>query len=119
VDDLSFVKTLLYLLLGIGFVPAILITSRSVLYRMRPRVHRPIVFLLFGAFFAVAGLVCTFLAFSAVHSGVVHCALRVCTSSYSLDQPVFYWTFVAMWYLGGVVITGTGVAGIRKAFHRP
>jgi hypothetical protein len=116
---MNFVKTLLYLLLGIGFVPAILITSRAVLHRMRPRVHRPIVFLLFGAFFAVAGLVCIFLAFSAVHFGEVHCALRGCTSRYSLDQPVFYWTFVAMWYSVGVVITCTGIAGIRKAFLGP
>lgn len=118
-DALDFVKISLYLVLGVAFVPSVLFTSKKILSRMQPPKHRPLAFLLGGAFFVVAGLGCVSLAFSAVHSGNVHCALRSCTSSYSLDQPFAYWTFVAMWYGFGVVISGTGVAGIRKAFCRP
>ena len=121
-EVLDFWKVLLYLALAAAFVPCVLFISNSkkAISWKQPQVHRPFALLLGGVFFLVVGLVCVYLAFSAVHSGTVHCALKMCTTSFSLDdQPNAYWTFVVMWYGFGVSISGMGVAFVRKAFSRP
>ena len=113
------IKIALYLVAAIAFVPSALFTSEKIPSRMQPRVHRPIAFFLGGVFLFVIGLGCIYLAFSAVHAGTVPCAMRSCSSSYSLDQPFPYWIFVAMWYGIGVVISGAAIAAVRKACSQP
>ena len=119
-EVLDFLKVSIYLVLAAAFVPCVLFISNSkkVISWKEPQVHRPFAFLLGGVFFLVGGLFCVYLAFSAVNSGIVYCALKKCTTSYSLDQPIAYWTFVAAWYGFGVVLSGGAVALVRKAFSQ-
>ena len=114
-------KVLLYLALAAAFVPSVLFisNSKSAISWKQPEVHRPFGFLFFGAFFLLFGLLCVYLAFSAVHSGTVHCPLKMCMNSFSLDKPFAYWTSVAAWYGFGVILSGGGVAIVRKAFSPP
>ncbi len=120
-EFLDFLKVSLYLVLAAAFVPCVLFLSNSkkVISWKQPHVHRPFGFLLVGVFCFVGGLFCVYLAFSAVHSGTVLCALKMCSTSFSLDQPIAYWTFVAAWYGFGVVLSGGGVALVREAFSQP
>lgn len=120
-EVLDFWKVSLYLALAAAFVPCVLFISNSkkAISWKQPQVHRPFALLLGGFFFLVVGLVCVYLAFPAVHSGTVHCALKFCSTSFSLDQPIEYWTLVVVWYGFGVSISGMGVAFVRKAFSRP
>jgi hypothetical protein len=121
VEYLDFLKASMYLVLAATFVPCVLFISNSkkAISWKQPHVHRPFAFLLGGFFFLLAGFFCVYLAFSAVHSGTAHCALKMCMTSFSVDQPIAYWTSVAAWYGFGVVLSGLGVALVRKAFSRP
>lgn len=121
VGFLDFWKVSLYLALAAAFVPCVLFISNSkkAISWKQPQVHRPFALFLGGFFFLVVGLLCVYLAFLAVHSGTVHCALKMCSMIFSLDQPIEYWTSVVAWYGFGVSISGMGVALVRKAFSRP
>jgi hypothetical protein len=119
VNTSDILKMTQYFVLAVTFVPSALFTSKKALTWMQPREHRPLALFLVGVFFLVLGLVSVYVAFSGLHSGTEDCALRSCTSSYSLEQPFLYWTFVAMWCGSGVLLSGLGIAGFRKALGQP
>jgi hypothetical protein len=121
VEVLDMLTVLIYVMLAVVFVPSVLFfsNSKSAIPFKQPQVHRPFAVLLVGAFCLLFGLFCVYQAFSAVHSGTVDCPLKMCMSSFSLDQPIAYWTSFAVWYGSGVILSGTVVALVRKAFSPP
>jgi hypothetical protein len=119
VEILDFLKVSLYVVLATAFLPCVLYLSNSkkLISWKQSQVHRPFALFLFGVFILVNGLFCVYFAISALHSGTVDCPLKMCGTSYSLEQPFAYWTSIAAWYGCGVTTTGMAVAVFRNAFR--
>lgn len=106
-------------LLGLAFVPLVLVAAWIWLWRARPKAYPPVLFFAIGTITLVLGAHSAFELRSALRSGVFELPRRLGGFHAELaHEPLAFWCLVLGYYGFWVFGSGLGLATIAWAFMR-